>query len=431
MPIKNIKSSKYSLRFITAAAWSFAGTFLSQLIQITAMTVAARMLGKESYGQFILLQSTINSIGIFSGIGIGTGAIHYISTHQNDNPAKLGRILGLMLIFCILLSLGLIALTSINSEYISKHLLNSGQLGTLLETTVIAVIFIILDNYFKSILIGLQAMRSYAFSVVFGSLLGSIIFLSLGSYNGLTGFVYGFVFNYVAQSAISLIISRQECTSKKIKITFLHTHSEWPVLRDFALPAILGGALIQPVHWYCQSLLAHTVGGFGEIAVVGVAMQWFNLVQFIPSVAGRVVLPLLSESLSKNSRNDAGKLLKFAILSNIFISLPIVLIAAGFSPWILSLYGPAYKTQSITLIVALIASMLLAAQTPVGNLVAATSRMWMGLFMNAGWAVAYILFAHLFLGKGALGIMMAMTLAYTAHAIWTYLFAFTQIKEMK
>ena len=90
----------------------------------------------------------------------------------------------------------------------------------------------------------------------------------------------------------------------------------------------------------------------------------------------------------------------------------------------MSLYGQNFENDYIPLIVAVMTAALLAIQTPVGNLLAASSRMWLGALMNAGWALVYVSLAYLLLNEGATGVMVALGIGYIVHATWTFWFAF-------
>jgi O-antigen/teichoic acid export membrane protein len=203
---------------------------------------------------------------------------------------------------------------------------------------------------------------------------------------------------------------------------------EWPVLRDFALPALLAGALVAPAHWICQAMLANTPNGYAEIAMLGVAMQWFNAILFLPSVAGRVVMPMLTDYVTAENHTDSKRLLVLAVKANALVAMPPAAVIAGLSPWLLSLYGPDFQNGSMVFIIAVFTAALLAAQTPVGNMLAAASRMWLGMLMNLGWAMIYIAVAFLLLERGASGVIIGLGLAYVVHTIWTFWFAGYQLK---
>ena len=147
----------------------------------------------------------------------------------------------------------------------------------------------------------------------------------------------------------------------------------------------------------------------------------------IPGTAGRVVLPILTDHVTNNDYGNSRKILLYAMGANALVAVPLAVIIGVLSPYIMSLYGKSFENDYIPLVVAVMTATLLAIQTPVGNLLAASSRMWLGALMNAGWALVYVGLAYFLLDRGATGIMMALALGYVAHTIWVSAFTVNEI----
>ena len=60
----------------------------------------------------------------------------------------------------------------------------------------------------------------------------------------------------------------------------------------------------------------------------------------------------------------------------------------------------------------------MAVQVPIGNLVAASGRMWDGLGMNLLWAVVFLIGTWYSLEWGVLGLVSARFVAYAAQGVW-------------
>jgi O-antigen/teichoic acid export membrane protein len=421
--------SPLARRFISGASWSIAGSVLSQGITLLTLVLVVRLLGKETYGQFVLIQSTLNMVGVFAGFGIGQTATRYIAALKLRDTRRLGHILALSqrtVFFFGAIMTGALALFS---PQLASGVLNTPALAAPLSIAAFTVFFATLDGYQKSVLIGMEAMRTLANATVLGVAISApVMLLAVHSY-GLTGAAIGLVAGTMIQAGISLYLASREMKRFGIKPEPRECLREWPVLRDFALPALLAGALVAPAHWICQAMLANTPGGHAEIALLGVAMQWFSAILFLPSVAGRVVMPMLTDYIAAENHADSKRLLVLAVKANALVALLPAATIALLSPWLLSLYGPDFQNGSMVLIIAVFTAALLAAQVPVGNMLAAVSRMWLGLLMNLGWAAIYIGVAFLLLEHGATGVITGLGLAYLAHAIWTFSFATYQLRS--
>ncbi len=305
----------------------------------------------------------------------------------------------------------------------ATYILNAPSLTVPLAISAGAVLFTALDSYQKSVLIGFESMRVLAIGTIIGVIAGFPIMLLATKYFGLQGAAVALVVNSFLQAGISRYQMTREFKKHKIHRRAKGCLNEWRILWNFAFPALLSGALVGPAHWSVQALLANTPNGYAELAVLGIAMQWLNVIMFVPVTAARVVLPILTDHISKNDHGSSREILLYAMGANAILAVPMSVIIGILSPHIMSLYGISFIHDYTPLVLATITAALLAIQSPVGHLLAASSRMWLAALMNAGWAFAYIGLAYFLINKGATGIMLALGISYMFHAIWTFWYA--------
>jgi O-antigen/teichoic acid export membrane protein len=371
-------------RFADAAVWTVAGTAGSNLITLMTTVVVARVLGKHAYGQFVLLQSGISMMGVFAGFGMGVAVTKYVAEFRSRDSRRVARILSLcnraVLTFGIVVAVFLLPV----APRAAKMLLNDAGLSLAVSIAAFAVLFITLDGFQKSVLIGFESARAYAKAAILGGVLGVPILIGAAYFGGFNGVVAALAFSSLLQLAISRWQVRVQLRRFNVPHTAQGCLAEWRVIWDFAFPALLAGLLVPLSHWICQRMLVGAPDGFGEIALLGVGMQWFNAIMFLPTVSGRVVLPMLTGYVTSENSADSKKLLLLAMRANALIAFPMALVIAVVSPWILSLYGPGFSRGAPVLIVAVFTAALLGVQSPVGNMVAAVSRMWLGMLMNIG-----------------------------------------------
>jgi O-antigen/teichoic acid export membrane protein len=143
---------------------------------------------------------------------------------------------------------------------------------------------------------------------------------------------------------------------------------------------------------------------------------------FVPSLLGQVILPILSHRLKAADYSESRKILSLALKANSFVLLPLALLAVASKP-LMGLYGHEFAAGWTTLILVLGSAGLLSIQMPVGQLLAASGRMWTILLMNLGWAVAFTLGTWLLVHRGAAGLASARLIAYALHAAWSFAYA--------
>lgn len=426
-----LKTSSLARRFLGGAAWSVLGSVISSGVTLITLMLVARLLGKEVYGQFVVIQSTLSMVGVFAGFGIGATATRYAAELRSRDTVRLGHILTLaersIMGFGLLASTGLV----FAAGWMATHILNAPGLSIPLAISACAVLFTALDSYQKSVLIGFESMRAFAMGTVIGAIMGFPVMLLAANNFGLQGVAVAMVINALLQASISRYQMARELQKYTVQRSAKGCLNEWPVLWHFAFPALLAGAFVGPAHWAVQAFLANTPNGYAELAVLGIAMQWFNIIMFVPGTAGRVVLPILTDHVTKNDHGASQKILLYAMGANAIVVVPMAVIVGVFSSSIMSLYGSSFEHDYIPLVLAVITAALLAILSPVGNIIAAASRMWLGALMNAGWALVYIGLAYLLVNKGAAGITIALGMGYVVHAIWTFWFAVRQLISAK
>ena len=426
-----IEASPLARRFLGGAVWSVGGAVVSNALTLATMIFIARLLGKDTYGQFVVVQSTIGMAGVFAGFGIGTTATRYVAELRLRDAGRLAHILALTERIVFIFGLIAAVVLALLSGLLANSVLNSPGLSLPLSIAAFSVFFSAFDSYQKCILIGMESMRELAIGTVVGTAACVPIMLGLGYMYGLIGVAGAMVISTIIQSGISRFQVASQLIRFDISRKAKGCFKEWRVIRDFALPALLGGLLVGPAHWVCQALLANTPNGYAELAILGVAMQWFNVVIYIPNIAGRVLLPILTEHFASGNHGQSAKVLKLAIISNLAVVIPVALAILLISPWIMLAYGSQFSDGTQSLILVVFIGILYVGATPVGQILTAAGRMWLGAAMNFGWAMMYLGSAYLLVKHGAIGIVTALGVAYLGHSVWTVIYALRHISKLK
>ncbi|WP_169828986.1 oligosaccharide flippase family protein [Chromobacterium amazonense] len=406
---------------LNSAFWCGVGSIATNGVNILSQIIAARIIGKEAYGQLVLLQSTTSTIGIFAGLGIGITATRYVAALKDSSPERLINILTLAEIALLVIGVFLSMIIGFQHDFIAVNILKSPEISSPLFISAFAIPIISIDNYKKSILIGLSKYRDFAYSSLLGCIPSIPIIAILAIKFGILGVAISMLVSAIIQLSISSLFCKKSIKYRAPFRFIKKSLQEWKVLRDFALPALLSSVLVTPTHWVCQTLLVHfDSNSYSDVATLGIAMQWFNIAIFLPNIIGRALLPILVKD--KASRNFKASLL-INILSALSVSLPI----ATLSSIVMSWYGRDFS-NSTPLEISSFTAVIYAISIPVAQALAAQEKMWIGFIMNLGWAIAYISLSFLMVHHGATGIMFAMAIAYIMHVFWS-LFAYNMLKK--
>jgi O-antigen/teichoic acid export membrane protein len=395
--------------------------------------LVAKDLGKENYGKFVILQSTLIVISLIAGFGINTIASRYTAEYKSNELSKLLHLLRVCKLFILYFGISTALITILLSNWISLHIFKSPDLKIPVMIIGFTALFVAIDSFQKSVLVGLEAMKQFSKGTVLGAFLTLPILIILTQTHGLIGSTAGLLLGSITQCVISKCLMQQElekiatpeiCHDGGVKIKHI---------LSLSIPSFLSNIVVPPAHWIAQILVSGTSGGYQQVAVLGIAMQWFNVIMFIPGTTGRILLPILSETLSKGARDNSKKVLLLSIATNALSTFPIFILITLFSKYIMSLYGDSFSNETLALILSVSTATILSWITPIGALVIATSRFWLGAMMNLLWATIYISLSFKLREFGAAGIMCSLLIAYAAHSIWTILFYFHtyNIKKIK
>jgi O-antigen/teichoic acid export membrane protein len=404
---------------------------MTRVITVAVSIALARVLDVESFGKFGMLQSTLLTLQAFANVGLSQTATKYVAEFRTTDPARAGRVVGLSNTTALIAGTLLLLLTALTAPWLSHRALAAADLQGSLKITSVAVLFGALAGAQVGALAGLQAFRTMAGAGALSALLSSPALLVGALYGGVTGAAWGLVLTSVATWAVGHVALRKELRRAQIAVTRLGSRRELPFLLSFSVPAMLSGTMVMPVFWYCATRFAQQPNGYKEIGVFNAANQWFAALLVVPVLVGQVVLPEMASRLGRNQENDATRVLWTAMKANGIFASVTGLCLAVLSPLIMSSYGSEFRSGWPALVVSIVTAVLIAVQAPIGQFIAASGRMWTGFAMNLGWAIVFILLSLAWASDGALGFAGARLAAYSAHAVWTFGFAYVLLTRRK
>ncbi len=416
-------------RFAKGAFWSLAGAVISRGLNLVSSIIVARLLGKVSYGELGIIQSTVGMLGVFAGLGLGITLTKYVAEFREKDPEKTGRIIALLLLVSFISGLIVSIILIILSQWIAEKILSAPHLSSLLKLSAFLLFFGAINGAQTGALSGFEAFKTIAIVSLISGIISFPLMVEGVFFFQLKGAVLALVASMVVNYFLNRIAIKRECERYKIKPDFHNSFQEIPVLWRFSVPAFLSNAMVGPVSWLCNTILVNQPNGYAEMGIFNAANQWYNAMLFLPGVMSQVVLPLLSQSIGIQDSTGSAKVLNFSVKTNGIIIFTIAIICSIMSPLIMGFYGEGFRSSWPTLIVVLITASLLAIQVPVGNIIVASGKMWWGLLMNMGWGVVFIFLTWNFVRYGALGLAGARLGAYIIHAIWTFGFAYFFIKQ--
>lgn len=387
-----IRSSPIGHRVVKGAFWMVSGNVIARLLGLVGSILAARILGKVSFGELGTIQSTVGLFAVFAGFGIGITATKYVAEFREIQPKRCGRVIGFSLAAALLggalASLGLLCF----SDWLAAHTLADPALAPELRIGAAIVIFGSLQGAYQGALSGFEAFKDVCLVNLISSLI-SVPLLVLGAlWDGLAGAVWALVLQMVLGCIAGHVALLKQAAKARVPISLGVHPDEWAMLWRFTLPAFLSTMLATPAGWFSRTLLVNQPGGYGESALVSAANQWMNLVNFLPWTIGGVLVPIFANLYASGQRDAFMKLLRRNLLLNGVVAAAIALPLAILSPIIMGLYGHGFQTRNGILI--FVVTMFCGIVVSINNLYSRTmqsaGRAWIDLTSNGIWAAMLV-----------------------------------------
>jgi len=410
-------------RFVRAASWAAAGTATSQAFQLAASIITARLLGKQAFGELAMVLSTTALFGQFAAFGLGLTGTKYIAEFRRIDPARAGRMMALTLQTCWATGALATLVCLLLAPWLAREVLHAPQLVPFLRWGAALILVNAIGGGYGGVLAGFEAFRAIAQVALQQGIVSLPVSALLVWRFGLLGAVWAAVVVAVTAQTWMFLAVRQQRRQAGIVVAWRDAWRERSVLWRFALPSFLGGAMVQPVNWVANAMLVNQPGGFGELAIFNAANRWRAALYFLPGVLGQSTVPILSAKYGEGDLGAVRKTLGASVSVVAAVTVPVACVLGALSPTLMDLNGSGFRQGWRVMIVCLATAVLSGTMTPIGNVLAATGRMWLGLAMNAGWAAGFLAAFQFLKDRGALGLALAFLVGYGLHAVWVTCYA--------
>lgn len=415
-----VESSSIGSRMASGAFWSMGGAVISRGLMLVASILVARMLGRDIYGEYGMIRTTVSMFLVFAGFGLGMTATKHVAEYRITDPARAGRIMAISGIFAIATGSVVAVSLYIFAPWVATHTINAPHLVGELRIGAFILLLNAMNGAQNGALAGFEAFKAIARVNLWTGLASFPLLIGGAYWGGLRGSVWALAVNMVINWMLNHLALRREAARFKVPFSSIGCFEEWPVLWKFSLPAALGGLLVGPVVWASNAMLVNQPGGYGQMGIYNAANQWRMAILFIPGVVGQIVLPMLANLTAPDDQVRYRKILKYNSLISagvaFAVALPIVLLAQP----IMRSYGMAFEEGALSLVLLSISTILIALNNVVGQAIMSKGRVWIGFSFNLMWATVFLALSYYFInnGYGVTGLALATLLAYLAHSMW-------------
>ncbi len=380
----------------------------------------ARLLGKEDFGAYGILLSTLDTFWLFGGLALGYSMIKFTAQYAGRDPAKVGHLLSAARAILFISAGGLTLLLVLSSDRIATGMLNRPALGGILSLGALYLFFRTINNCQLGTLIGLGAFSATARINIVTAVLGPFVTLPLVFFLGLVGAMIALTLETIVSYMYCAFVLKRKCAEKRIVVKWFDRRA-WGVMREvlsFSIPAFLAGLLVMPVNWLTNALLANQPEGYGQLGLFNAANQWRQFIVLIPSAMSAVMLAISADTYADGPEGSYRRAYSMNVRLTWLYALPAAILIITLGEILNRLYGVRYAEAAPMIPPLIAAAFFSVINTVASNTVAAASRMWAEVGLNLLWA-ALMTGLSLWLVPvfGAMGLAYASLIAAFGQAV--------------
>ena len=413
-------------RFQVGVAFNLIGAVFNQGSTFAFNIIAANMLGRQVFGEYAMVQSTVVSFALIAQFAVPFTTTKYVAEFRASDPARAGRILGVMTVLSFLIA-GIVTLAFLAaSPWIARSVLKTPSLGLALAIASVVLLMTSLNGFLMGALAGLESYRILAGALTWSGICYLVICSALAWLGGLNGAIIGLALSGLVQCVLLAVAVRKECSLQGIKLRFHGIAQERQAILKFNLPAGLIGFTSGPALWLPSAFLIRQAQGYSQMAIYSAAFSLTAIVLFLPNIANIVGTTIINQH--KGMGNSPEYRQSFWI--NLVIIAVVILCGAGMfallGPELLRFFGKSFNEGYTVLLVLLLSTVPQGLALAVSQIVQSQGKLWLYFLAVAIPRDALIIvMAYLLIpAYGARGLAIAYVAGWTLAALATVVIVF-------
>lgn len=319
--------------------WAVFGNGLGNFLLLLAGIAIARFLGKDVYGEYGMVKTTMFYIAAFSTFGLGYTATKFIAEYKDKDSSLLKSITLASIKITLCTSVLLALLLLVFSEDLAKYI-NAPQLSLAFRFLAIIIVFRALSTTGAGLLGGFKAYKKLGINNIISGFVMICLAVPFTYYFGLLGSLSALC---LSQMLLAVLNIRQvqrivHELKNQTSISFMKR------LLSFSTPVAMQELTYALCNWGVNLLIAK-YASLGELGIYSACAQWNAIVLFVPGLLSNVVLSYLSGTKGDSQQN----LFKKVMFINLLCAVIPFLLVFTCSPLIESFYGQTFKGVKVVL----------------------------------------------------------------------------------
>lgn len=335
----NIKIKDIGKKLSTSALfkdsfWAVFGNGLGHFLLLLAGIIIARFLGKDIYGEYGVVKTTMFHIASFATLGLGFTATRFVARYKDTNEPLLKGSIYASVVITAISSAVLCILLFVFATPLANYL-DEPRLSTPFRFLGIIILAKALCTTTGAILGGTKNFKA----VGINNIISGVSMLAMGaSFTyvwGLNGSLVALLTSQVILCVLNFISINKNTLAK---LRHVENNAQYGPLLKFTFPVALQELSYTLAQWGAVLLITKYCS-LGEVGLYSAAAQWNAIILFMPSLLANVVLSYLSGSETVKQQK---KILKLMLLVNFLATLVPFIVVYLLSGFITSFYGSTF-----------------------------------------------------------------------------------------
>lgn len=350
----------------------FVGKIFDSFLMFIVNIIGARVLGVDSYGTYVYVFTFIMMCSIMINVGLDQGISGILPKYDDKDIKK--NVVSFSILSVYLISIGVIIITFIFSDFIAIHLLNNKNFGEYLIKFVPLLLFLPLTQLSEGIFRTIGGIRHYIIAkniIVPVCILLSLIFQVLVlDYKSIYTLLYSNYFGWITCVVYIFVILFKQGYIRLPKLEYKNIYIKLILL---SLPLIFVGIF----NYLMGRIDSYMIGYMLDGASVGI-YNVADKVAYISSFLFVAVSSMFAPGIARIYHDKAydklkltyKKLTRWILIVNVGVFFVILINSND----ILNVFGQEYKSGNLTLIILALAYLINASFGPVVYMNAMTGK---------------------------------------------------------
>jgi O-antigen/teichoic acid export membrane protein len=365
------------------SSYVFLGKIIGIIFGLIMNLIIARLYGAELYGRFIYIYTFISFFPSLTSLGLRNGLIYFIPKYTtNNDKEKRNTLITNSFILTSVLSVIVIIVISLNSDFISANLLNNSELSPLIKIMSPLIILLTLNTISQGVFRGKMEIKDFIIGkdLLMPSIKLVVVtvlyFLGLRIEGLILGYYIGFIVlivYYLVKIILNNNIKFKDVKLKNRKLIYSTF--------KFSLPLFLTGFLVFFVNKTDTFMIGYFLGD-ADVGIYNIALRIGTMSGFVLTAFNTTFAPMISNLYEQDKMKELASIYKIITKWALTINLIAFSLFVLFSEEIMLFFGQEFTSGAYALIFIGVGQIANVMVGPAGYLNTMTGKPQYALYTN-------------------------------------------------